>query len=116
LKGKVDVAVLELSGRLVSRDFLAPVLEKAIGARIPIVTYSGALVEMGALLAVEPNLESVGKHLARMASLVIEEGKLEEIGIRPPPNTQLIVNLSIANLFGIKIPKAVEETALIVGK
>ncbi len=116
LRGKVDVAVVDLSGRLVSRDFIAPLLKKTIGARIPIVTYSGSLVEMGALLAIEPNLESVGRHLARMASLVIEEGKLEEMGIRPPPNTQLIVNLSIANLFGIAIPQAVEETALIVGK
>lgn len=114
LHGKVDVAILELSGRLVSRDFIKLVLEKAIAVRLPIATYSATVAEMGALLAVEPNLESVGTHLAKMAWFMIEGGS-EELGIRPPPYTHLIINRSIAHLLGIPIPQTIQENALIVG-
>lgn len=115
LHGKVDVAILELSGRLVSRDFIKLVLEKAVDMRLPIATYSAAVVEMGALLAVEPNLESVGAYLAKMTRFVIE-GASDELGIRPPPHTRLIINLSIAQSLGIPIPQTIQENALIVGK
>lgn len=112
LAGRVDAIILQPEGRLLNADFLRSFLSEATELRLPIVAYSSAVVEMGALLALEANLQSVGKRLAQMAHYVIETGSVNDFGIIPPPHVIVTLNTATAETLEIEITPEIASSVI----
>lgn len=101
---------------LLSRDVVADLIVQSYDLNLPIAAYSSIFAEMGALMAVEGNNDSVGKHLAKMVNYLVEGGSNRDLGTRPPPYITITVNAAVAEAFGIEVPPTMMHSVKLVGK
>ncbi len=79
----------------------------SIKERIPLATFSYKYVEMGALLALSPVFEGVGKQAAEIAKQIRGGTSPKSIGIVAPTEYYFAINSATAKKIKLEIPQAV---------
>jgi putative ABC transport system substrate-binding protein len=113
---KVDALWLLPDPILLWEDTFRYMITESTSRRVPILTYSRSMVESGVLLAVFPDYRGMGRQAAWLAKKILEgypPSKLEPV---QPISCRMAVNLKIAKLLGINLPKNILESAEIFPK
>ncbi len=80
--------------------------------RIVCVGQSKNIVELGVLLAVNPDVANVGLQAASMAkSILLRHQQPKQIGVMPPLGTHLVLNIKTAEEIGLELDRAVLDMA-----
>ena len=79
----------------------------SIKERIPLATFSYKYVEMGALLALSPSFESVGKQASDLAKQILGGASPKSLGIVLPGDYYFAINSATAKKIKLEIPQAV---------
>jgi len=105
LRRDIDVLWLVPDSTVVTRQSFEVLALEAAESRIPLVAYSDAFVQQGALLAISPDAAGVGHQCASLATAVLRGDQTpERIGVRPAERYRVTVNEQVAQQFGLRIP------------
>src|SRR5262249_23708998 len=105
----VDV-ICQISDNLSNSSF--PAIARACEtAKMPLFTFSPALVKGGAVLGVGPDCVENGREAGRLVAEVIRGTEPSRIPFRATTKTRRSVNLDNARRFGVSIPAEWVKTA-----
>jgi ABC-type uncharacterized transport system substrate-binding protein len=76
---------------------------EATRAHLPVLAWSAALVQAGALLAVAPDLEAVGRQAGTMARQVLKGIHPQNIPAVAPSATRVVLNRDVQESIGLEI-------------
>lgn len=106
-----DVDVLtQVPDNVVASSFPA-VMEAARRARLPVTTYSPAFADMGPLLVLANDYRDNGVVSGRMAARVLRGESTATMPFATVPTLNYIVNLKVANEYGIRVPSQLVSKA-----
>ncbi len=84
--------------------------KRCIKDRIVCLGQSKNTARMGVLLAVSPDIRSIGSQAASMARNILLRGQNpKKIGVMPPLGTRLILNMKTADRIGLEISRSVMD-------
>ncbi len=83
---------------------------------IPVIGAEKAMVESGALATEGIDYFALGFETGLMAIEVLNGRDPKEMGISTLKNTELVINMEVANKLNIAIPEAVKQRAIIIGE
>jgi ABC-type uncharacterized transport system substrate-binding protein len=115
LTGKYQCMIVAPDPPLLSRQVFADLVIESYEINLPIAAYSSVFAEMGALMSVEGNNDSVGQHIAKMVRYLLEGGSNRDLGVRPPLHITITVNMAVAEAFGIEVPPGMMRSIKVVG-
>ena len=95
---------------------LPSIAEILKGRKIPYFTNTPVDVDAGAFVSIGADYYEVGKETAKVAIEVINGKNPKDIPIKDFVPEQLAVNLKLAQLYGITVPKAILDRAAKVVK
>jgi putative ABC transport system substrate-binding protein len=106
-KGSVD-AIFQIPASVVGTqiDLLS---QKAKAARLPLAASDSSMVERGALMSYGADFRLLGRQAAKLAVQIITGAKPSELPIQTPETLLLAVNMTTAQIIGLKIPRRVIE-------
>jgi putative ABC transport system substrate-binding protein len=94
-----------------------PVIVKAANAqKIPVFVSDTDIVVDGAIAALGPNQYSIGRQTANMIIRVIKGEDTSKMAIEFPQETELVLNLKVAEKLGVILPKDLIAEAQVVIK
>lgn len=84
--------------------------KRCIKDRIVCIGQSENIARMGVLLAVNPDIRSIGAQAASMAkNILLRNQSPKKIGVMPPLGTHLILNMKTADRIGLEISRSVMD-------
>jgi len=95
---------------VVSKESFQYFLETSIERKIPLFAFSSILVKGGALLALSPNYEDMGRQAGILAQKILAGKSPQSL---PPlsPEGHLVLNLHTAQALDLRIPPEILKTA-----
>ena len=111
LRPKIDALWL-ISDRIVlTTQSLQYVFLFAFQTNLPLMGLSDHFVKMGALFAVGPDYEDVGRQSGELAAQMLAGRTATEIPVASPRKVILSLNLRTAEIIGLRIPDSVVKKA-----
>ena len=94
------------------------VAKLALEKRCPLVASDTPSVSKGALVVRGADYQDLGMATARMAYKVLVEGETaEEVGVKDPENSRILLNEHVAKELGVVIPEELQsQITLVIGK
>lgn len=89
-------------------------MDFSIANNIPVFTFSEKFVEMGALMALKPEIIDMGRQAGEMASRILAGAKPEAMAPANPRKIDLIVNLETARKMGITFNSNILQQARVM--
>lgn len=89
-------------------------MDFSIANNIPVFTFSEKFVEMGALMALKPEIIDMGRQAGEMASQILSGTKPDTITPANPRKIELIVNLETARKIGITFNSNILQQARVM--
>ena len=101
----VDALWLGADPQLIDTQVLQFALQMQIQRQVPVVASTRQQVEFGALLAVDWDLEAVGRHLAWQVNQLLDDPQHVDLVSRPDPGgmPESVVNAHAAQRLGISV-------------
>ncbi|HMB74606.1 MAG TPA: ABC transporter substrate-binding protein [Gammaproteobacteria bacterium] len=100
----------QVSDNLISSSFPA-VMEASRRADLPVITFSPAAADFGAMIIVARDYYDTGVESGLIAARVLRGESTASIPFTTSPRLSYIVNLAKANEYGIEIPQELMDTA-----
>jgi putative ABC transport system substrate-binding protein len=89
------------------------ILSETLKAKVPVYSYSRALVLEGALVSNGPDMKSIGAQLSALIGRVVGGEAADSISMAVPQG-ELVINKKIADRLGIEIPADALRVATVV--
>jgi putative tryptophan/tyrosine transport system substrate-binding protein len=102
LRERID-ALIVVSSRLMVRE-RARILDFAGSHRLPMATGWGDWAERGALLTYGPNIDEIVRRSAHYVDRILRGARPGELPMEQPTRFELVVNLKVAQAFGLIAP------------
>jgi putative ABC transport system substrate-binding protein len=96
-------ALIVVSSRLMTRE-RTRILDFAGRHRLPMATGWGDWAERGALLTYGPNIDEIVRRSAQHVDRVLRGARPAELPMEQPTRFELVVNLKVAQSFGLTAP------------
>jgi putative ABC transport system substrate-binding protein len=103
LRRDIDVLWLIPDSTVVTRESFEVLALEAAESRIPLVAYSDAFVQQGALLAISPDAAGVGLQCASLAEEALRTRRVPPV-VLTAERYRVTVNEQVAQQFGLRIP------------
>lgn len=104
LADQVDVLLLLPEAMVVNRNTLHTLLLQSYRKRLPVLAYSAALTDAGALLGLYATPAQLGQELAQMIRVAVRGGELRLPPARHPETFTVRVNRNVARSLGLTLP------------
>ena len=91
---------------VVSKESFRYMLEATLNRKIPLVTFSEGFVKGGALMALAPDYQGIGRQAGELVKKIIAGTPPRDIP-RPTPKTGIVLNLNTAKALNITVPPSV---------
>ncbi len=114
LRPRIDALWLIGDRTVLTTQSLQYVFLFAFQTNLPLMGLSEHFVRMGALLAVGPDYEDVGRQSGEIAARILRGSDPEEVPVASPRKVQLSLNLRTAEIIGLSIPDTVIRKAAAV--
>lgn len=114
LRPRIDALWLVSDRTVLTTQSLQYIFLFAFQTNLPLMGLSDHFVKMGALLAVGPDYEDVGRQSGEIAVRILKGENPEELPVMPPRKAQLSLNLRTAQIIGLEIPDRVVRKATTV--
>ncbi len=114
LRPRIDALWLVGDRTVLTTQSLQYVFLFAFQTNLPLMGLSDHFVRMGALLAVGPDYEDVGRQSGEIAAKILRGSNPEEVPVASPRKVQLSLNLRTAEIIGLTIPDTVVRKAVSV--
>lgn len=111
LRPRIDALWLVGDRTVLTTQSLQYVFLFAFQTNLPLMGLSDHFVRMGALLAVGPDYEDVGRQSGEIAAKILRGSDPEEVPVASPRKVQLSLNLRTAEIIGLTIPDTVVRKA-----
>jgi putative ABC transport system substrate-binding protein len=112
LVGKVDALWLPTDPVLYTLDNVHWLKRQCLKDRLICIGQSDNIVRLGMLLAVNPDIPSIGLQAATIAEDILHYGaKPSKIGVQDPLGTRLTLNAGTAKKIGLTLPEGVLQMA-----
>jgi putative ABC transport system substrate-binding protein len=82
-------------------------LSLSVKEKVPLATFSYKYVEMGALLALAPKFQDLGKQAGQLAKQLVSGVKAKKMGVVSPTNFYYSINVNTALKIGVGVPAEV---------
>ncbi len=105
LSARIDILLALPDAEVFNRETLYGILLTSYSARVPVVGYSAALVEAGAMIAVYTPVSVIARDLARASVAFVADGDLPEAG--PSRSFAVAINHNVARSLGYDLPDSV---------
>jgi putative tryptophan/tyrosine transport system substrate-binding protein len=102
IKGRVDALYVCADPLVVTNRIRINTL--VLGARLPTISLSGELAEVGILMSYGPNFPDLFRRAADLTDKILRGTKPADIPVEQPTKFDLIVNLTTAKALGLTIP------------
>jgi len=103
-------AILVLTGPTVARDRIR-IIDRTLKHRLPAISASRELVEVGALMSYGRSVLDESRRLAVYVDKILKGAKPADLPIEQPTTFQLVINLKTAKALGLKIPESLLQRA-----
>ena len=111
LRPKIDALWLVGDRTVLNTQSLQYVFLFAFQNNLPLIGLSDHFVKMGALFAVGPDYEDVGRQSGELAARILSGEEPEDVAYVSPRRVMLSLNLRTAEIIGIKVPEHVVRSA-----
>ena len=111
LRPKIDALWLVSDRIVLTTQSLQYVFLFAFQTNLPLMGLSDHFVKMGALVAVGPDYEDIGRQSAELAAQVLAGRNAAEVPVASPRKVLLSLNLRTAEIIGLRIPENVVKQA-----
>lgn len=112
LAGKVDAVWLPTDPVLYTLENIHWLKRQCVKDRLICIGQSDNIVRLGLLLAVNPDIPSVGVQAAGLAEDILLHGvKPSQIGVQDPLGTRMTLNAKTASKIGLKLTESVLQLA-----
>ena len=81
-------------------------IEFVAKAKIPAISGSRKLVQMGGLISYAPNRASMYRRAATFVDKILKGAKPADLPVERPPKLELVINLKTAKALGITVPNS----------
>lgn len=105
LAGRVDSLWMVMDQDVVANFNLLQSL--SIKEKVPLATFSYKYVEMGALVALAPKFEDLGKQAGQLAKQLLSGTPPSKLGVVSPMNYYYAINVNTALKIGVGVPPEV---------
>ena len=105
LAGRVDSLWMVMDQDVVANFNLLQSL--SVKEKVPLATFSYKYVEMGALLALAPKFEDLGKQAGQLAKQLLSGASPKKMGVVSPTNFYYSINVNTALKIGVGVPPEV---------
>ena len=105
LAGRVDSLWMVMDQDVVANFNLLQSL--SIKEKVPLATFSYKYVEMGALLALAPKFEDLGKQAGQLAKQLLSGTSPKKLGVVSPTDFYYSINVNTALKIGVGVPPEV---------
>jgi putative ABC transport system substrate-binding protein len=75
-----------------------------MGARLPTIYSSREYVEAGGLMSYGPNFPDLFRRAADYVDKILRGAKPADLPVEQPTKFDLVINLTTAKVFGLKVP------------
>ncbi|MCD6506757.1 ABC transporter substrate-binding protein [Candidatus Poribacteria bacterium] len=116
LWGKIDALWLLPDPVLLWEDTFRYVAAEATARGVPIFAFSRSMVKSGAFAAVLPDYRGMGIQAGWLARKILQGCSPSKLGFIQPISCRVALNVKIAKLLGIDLPKSIIENAEIFPK
>ena len=116
LWGRVDALWLLPDPIVLWEDTFRYMVAEATARGVPIFAFSKSMVESGAFAAVFPDYRGMGTQAGWLAEKVLQGYSPSKLGLLQPVSCRVALNVKIAKLLGIDLPKNIIEDAEIFPK
>lgn len=113
LADQVDVLLLLPEAMVVNRNTLHTLLLQSYRKRLPVLAYSAALTDAGALLGLYATPAQLGQELAQMIRAAVRGGELRLPPARHPETFTVRVNRNVARSLGLTLPSEADLSSRI---
>jgi putative ABC transport system substrate-binding protein len=111
LRPKIDALWLVSDRIVLTTQSLQYVFLFAFQTNLPLMGLSDHFVKMGALFAVGPDYEDVGRQSGELAAKLLAGRSASELPVLAPRKVMLSLNLRTAEIIGLRIPESVVKKA-----
>jgi len=111
LSGQAQALLLLPDASVVNRGTLQSLLLQTYRERLPVVGYSAALADAGAILGLYATPAQLGREAAQLIRTAFRGGELRLPPARHPETFSLRINRSVARSLGIVLPAEAELTS-----
>ena len=105
LAGRVDSLWMVMDQDVVANFNLLQSL--SIKEKVPLATFSYKYVEMGALVALAPKFQDLGKQAGQLAKQIVSGVSPKKLGVVSPTNFYYSINVNTALKIGVGVPPEV---------
>jgi len=111
LRPKIDALWLVGDRTVLTTQSLQYVFLFAFQNNLPLIGLSDHFVKMGALFAVGPDYEDVGRQSGELTSRILSGEEPEDLSYVSPRRVLLTLNLRTAEIIGIRVPDHIVRSA-----
>lgn len=111
LRPKIDALWLVSDRIVLTTQSLQYVFLFAFQTNLPLMGLSEHFVKMGALVAVGPDYEDVGRQSGELAAQILSGKATSDLPVASPRKVMLALNLRTAEIIGLRIPDNVVKRA-----
>ena len=111
LRPKIDALWLVGDRTVLNTQSLQYVFLFAFQNNLPLIGLSDHFVKMGALFAVGPDYEDIGRQSGELTSRILSGEEPEDLSYVSPRRVLLTLNLRTAEIIGIRVPDHVVRSA-----
>lgn len=111
LRPKIDALWLVGDRTVLNTQSLQYVFLFAFQNNLPLIGLSDHFVKMGALFAVGPDYEDIGRQSGELAARILSGERTHDLAYVSPRRVLLSLNLRTAEIIGIKVPDHVVRSA-----
>ncbi|MCG2741087.1 MAG: hypothetical protein L6300_12760, partial [Syntrophaceae bacterium] len=101
---------------VLSRESMKFILSQTLGKKIPCFGISKAMVDAGALLALDCDLKDMGRQAGEIACKILSGTTPDKLPVSVPRNQRLMLNLKTARWLGIEIAEDILKNAAVIIK
>ena len=112
LRPKIDALWLVSDRIVLTTQSLQYVFLFAFQTNLPLMGLSDHFVKMGALVAVGPDYEDVGRQSGELAAELLTGKNASELPVAAPRKVVLSLNLRTAEIIGLRVPDSVVKQAV----
>lgn len=116
LWGRIDALWLLPDPVVLWEDTFKYMVAEATARRVPILGFSRSMVKSGALASVFPDYREMGVQAGWLAGKVLQGYLPSKLSLVQPNSCQVALNVKIAKLLGIDLPKNIIEEAELLPK
>ena len=111
LRPKIDALWLVSDRIVLTTQSLQYVFLFAFQTNLPLMGLSEHFVKMGALVAVGPDYQDVGRQSGELAAQILSGRAASDLPVASPRKVMLALNLRTAEIIGLRIPDSVVKRA-----